>query len=52
MFNLAHRGRPEAAWEEHNEIIEALRSHDSSGADAAAKKHVENSNKAFLEMAF
>ncbi|MDR3599706.1 MAG: GntR family transcriptional regulator [Desulfosporosinus sp.] len=45
-------GRPEEAWEEHQEIIEALRSHDSSRADAAAKKHVENSNKAFLEMTF
>ena len=45
-------GRPEEAWEEHNGIIEALRNHDSAGADAAAKRHVENSNKAFLEMAF
>ncbi|EGW40467.1 bacterial regulatory s, gntR family protein [Desulfosporosinus sp. OT] len=45
-------GRPEEAWEEHKTIIEALRNHDSSGADAAAKRHVENSNKAFLEMAF
>ncbi|MDQ7095232.1 GntR family transcriptional regulator [Desulfosporosinus sp. PR] len=45
-------GRPEEVWEEHNEIIEALRNHDSSRADAAAKKHVENSNKAFLEMTF
>ncbi|ODA41953.1 GntR family transcriptional regulator [Desulfosporosinus sp. BG] len=45
-------GRPEEAWEEHKTIIEALRNHDSSGADVAAKRHVENSNKAFLEMAF
>ncbi|WP_407308193.1 GntR family transcriptional regulator [Desulfosporosinus sp. SB140] len=45
-------GRPEEIWTEHNEIIEALRSHDSSMADAVAKKHAENSSKAFLEMAF
>jgi len=43
-------GRPEEAWGEHNEIIEALRSHDSSRSDSAAKRHVENSSKAFLEM--
>ena len=45
-------GRSEEVWVEHNEIIEALRSHDSSGAEAAAKRHTENSSKAFLEMAF
>ena len=45
-------GRPEEVWTEHGEIIEALRNHDSSRADVAAKRHVENSSKAFLEMAF
>jgi len=45
-------GRPEEAWEEHNRLIEALQNHDSSSADASAKRHVENSNKAFLEMTF
>ncbi|WP_088224719.1 GntR family transcriptional regulator [Desulfosporosinus sp. FKB] len=45
-------GRPEEVWQEHNEIIEALRYHDSSRAEIAAKRHVQNSNKAFLEMAF
>jgi DNA-binding GntR family transcriptional regulator len=45
-------GRPEEVWQEHIEIIEALRNHDSGRAEAAAKHHVENSNKAFLEMAF
>ena len=45
-------GRPEEVWTEHNEIIEALRNHDSLRAEAAAKKHVENSSKAYLEMAF
>jgi len=45
-------GRSEEVWVEHNAIIEALRQHDSSAAEAAAKSHVENSNKAYLEMAF
>ncbi|AFM39288.1 transcriptional regulator [Desulfosporosinus acidiphilus SJ4] len=45
-------GRPEEVWQEHNEIIEALRAQDSFRAETAAKRHVENSNKAFLEMAF
>lgn len=45
-------GRSEEVWTEHNEIIEALCNHDSSRADAAAKRHVENSSKAFLEMTF
>ncbi|MDR3541977.1 MAG: GntR family transcriptional regulator [Desulfosporosinus sp.] len=45
-------GRPEEVWTEHNEIIEALRNHDSTLAEVAAKRHVENSSKAFLEMAF
>ena len=45
-------GRPEEAWEEHSAIIEALRSHDSCMADNAAKRHVENSSKAFFEMTF
>ncbi|MHB1652997.1 MAG: GntR family transcriptional regulator [Desulfitobacteriaceae bacterium] len=44
-------GRPEEAWAEHDEIIEALRRHDRSGAEVAAKRHVEKSSKAFLEMA-
>jgi DNA-binding GntR family transcriptional regulator len=44
-------GRPEEAWTEHNEIIEALRNRDSTGAETAAKKHVENSSRAYLEMA-
>ncbi|MDP4126516.1 MAG: GntR family transcriptional regulator [Bacillota bacterium] len=44
-------GRPEEVWTEHNEIIEALRNHDCSSAEAAAKRHVENSSKAYLEMA-
>lgn len=45
-------GRSEEVWVEHNEIIEALRRHDSSEAEAAAKRHTENSSKAFLEMAY
>lgn len=45
-------GRAEEVWMEHNGIIEALRNHNSSEAEAAAKKHTENSSKAFLEMAF
>lgn len=45
-------GRQEEVWSEHHEIIEALRNHDSARADIAAKRHVENSSKAFLEMAF
>ncbi|TGE31586.1 GntR family transcriptional regulator [Desulfosporosinus sp. Sb-LF] len=44
-------GRPEEVWIEHSEIIQALRDHDKLRADAAAKRHVENSSKAFLEMA-
>lgn len=45
-------GRPEEVRVEHNGIIEALRNHDSAEAEAAAKRHTENSSKAFLEMAF
>lgn len=45
-------GRSEEVWVEHNEIIEALRRHDSFEAEAAAKRHTENSSKAFLEMAY
>ncbi|HBV87640.1 GntR family transcriptional regulator [Desulfosporosinus sp.] len=45
-------GRPEEVWVEHNAIIEALRKHDSSAAEVAAKSHAENSCKAYLEMAF
>lgn len=44
-------GRPEEVWEEHQAIIDALCRHDSSDAEAAAKRHAENSSKAFLEMA-
>lgn len=43
-------GRPEEAWEEHKRIIEALRNRDGAAAEAAAKKHIENSNKAFMEI--
>ncbi|MHB8076358.1 GntR family transcriptional regulator [Desulfosporosinus fructosivorans] len=45
-------GRSEEVWLEHNEIIAALRNRDSLGAESAAKRHTENSSKAFLEMAF
>ena len=45
-------GRPEEARKEHDEIVDALRCHDSLRADTAAKRHVENSSKAFLERAF
>ena len=45
-------GRLEEVRVEHNGIIEALRGKDCSGAEAAAKRHAENSCKAFLEMAF
>lgn len=44
-------GRPEQAWLEHKEIIEALGNHDSAEADRAARRHAENSSKAFLEIA-
>ena len=50
QVGYAKPGRPEEVWQEHIEIIEALRNHDSSKAEAAAKRHVENSNKAFSEM--
>lgn len=43
-------GRPEEVWQEHNAIIEALHRRDSSEAEAAAKRHAENSSKAYLEM--
>ncbi len=45
-------GRTEEVWLEHNEIIAALRNHDSLEAEATAKRHTENSSKSFLEMAF
>ncbi|HBW39033.1 GntR family transcriptional regulator [Desulfosporosinus sp. BICA1-9] len=45
-------GRPEEVWVEHSAIIEALRRHDSSEAEATGKRHAENSSKAYLEMAF
>lgn len=45
-------GRPQEVWVEHNAIIEALSRHDSSEAEAVAKRHAENSSKAFLEMAY
>jgi len=45
-------GRPEEVWLEHKAIIEALRNHDSLEAEVTAKRHTENSSKAFLEMAF
>jgi len=45
-------GRPAEVWVEHKAIIEALSRHDSSEAEAVAKKHAENSSKAFLEMAY
>lgn len=48
----AKPGRPEEVWLEHNEIIEALRRQDGTEAEAAAKRHAENSSKAYLEMAF
>ncbi|HBP65459.1 MAG TPA: GntR family transcriptional regulator [Desulfosporosinus sp.] len=45
-------GRLEEVRVEHKGIIEALRCKDSAGAEAAAKRHAENSCNAFLEMAF
>jgi len=45
-------GRLEEVREEHQEIIQALRGKDSTGAEAAGKRHAENSCKAFSEMAF
>ncbi len=45
-------GRSEEVWVEHKALLKALRAHDSSGAEAAAKIHTENSSKAFLEMAY
>ncbi|AFQ42923.1 GntR family transcriptional regulator [Desulfosporosinus meridiei] len=45
-------GRSEEVWVEHNEIIEALSRHDSSQAEVVAKRHAENSSKAFLKMAY
>ncbi len=45
-------GRSEEVWVEHNAIIDALRRHDSSEAEAVAKRHAENSSQAFLDMAF
>ena len=45
-------GRIEEVRVEHKAMIEALRCKDSVVAEAAAKRHAENSCKAFLEMAF
>jgi len=45
-------GRLEEVRVEHQAIIEALRCNDSVGAETAAKRHAENSCKAFLEIAY
>lgn len=44
-------GRDQEVWVEHCAIIEALNSHDSMEAEVVAKRHAENSSKAFLQMA-
>ena len=45
-------GRIEEVYAEHAELIEKMRFHDSDGAYSAAKKHIEKSSNAFVEMTY
>lgn len=44
-------GRVEEALAEHGKIIQALRNQDSHEAEEAAKRHVEKSSEAYMEIA-
>ena len=45
-------GRIQEVYDEHAELIDCLRRHDSDAAHAAAKRHIEKSSETFLEMAY
>lgn len=45
-------GRPEVLYEEHRQIVEAIKTRDPDAADEAAQRHVRNAFLVHLEVAF
>lgn len=45
-------GRPELLYQEHREIVEAIKNRDPDAADEAAQRHVRNAFLVHLEVAF
>lgn len=45
-------GRPDKLFEEHREIVDAIKNRDPNAADAAAQKHVRSAYLVHLEIAF
>ena len=45
-------GRPDKLYEEHREIVDAIKNRDPNAADAAAQNHVRSAYLVHLEIAY